>query len=453
MNQIQNRYKLVRCLGKGKTSFVFEASRVDNPSIQVAIKEYKSIKIEQANQNHPLFMIFQKEAYFLQAIENLINQGKSTQDFQHINRIVEILKLGNETSVSFLLVLEFAKNGNLTDFLCENPWLPEQIASAYILQITKAVKILHDLNVAHMDIKPENMLLDERFILKLSDFGLVEFNPESNDIQGTKGYMAPEVQIGEKYLPKKADIFSLGCSFIGIRSGVNPFGDGHLDMNNPIYLDLLKQPKQFWTYFEQFVEQENKVKITIEEEFKDLIERMLTNIPDKRPTIDQVLQHPYLNKQHVSEQQMIDYMKSQFLERNIYQLNSNASTYGQEVYTKLGVTEIEQIGLNQFRFRNLQNDKNFRKTVTKFFNSIIAESFEMTFETNISQEYEERHMNQLIRNMDNSCKLGVIMDQEPDVITINIIGMEGTIQMQNKLKKQIRDQLKAKIQKQDQQKV
>ena len=57
-------------------------------------------------------------------------------------------------------------------------------------------------------------------------------------------------------------------------------------MNNPIYISLLNDPKSFWTYFEKFVENENNVKITIEEEFKDLIERMLTNVPEKRPSID-----------------------------------------------------------------------------------------------------------------------------------------------------------------------
>lgn len=57
-------------------------------------------------------------------------------------------------------------------------------------------------------------------------------------------------------------------------------------MNNPIYVSLLQDPKSFWNHFVNLVENENKLKIHFEEEFKDLIERMLNNIPDKRPTID-----------------------------------------------------------------------------------------------------------------------------------------------------------------------
>lgn len=115
--------------------------------------------------------------------------------------------------------------------------------------------------------------------------------------------MAPEVSNGGRYLTKNADIFSLGCTFAAIRTGVYPFGlvliiykyKGHMDLYNPYYVVLLKEPHEFWTYFEKFVKYENNVEITFEEEFKDLIERMLHYLPDKRPTIDEVLKHPYLN--------------------------------------------------------------------------------------------------------------------------------------------------------------
>ncbi|CAD8045680.1 unnamed protein product [Paramecium sonneborni] len=301
-----------------------------------------------------------------------------------------------------------------------------------------------------MDIKPENMLLDENYILKLSDFGLIEFNPESSEYQGTKGYMAPEVQKGEKYSTKKADIFSLGCTFIAIRSGVYPFGDGQLDMNNPIYVSLLQDPKSFWNHFVNLVENENKLKIHFEEEFKDLIERMLNNIPDKRPTIDQVFNHPYfkLYQQQLNEQAFIQFMTQQFITKNIYQieLQLNRVAPGKQNKKVVVQLEIEQIGLNQFRFRNDNKYENFYSMVKKFFIFVITKLEDAIFQAEIPEEYQQINISYLISEMKNKCKIGVLEIPEEETIILHLIDLEGCKKDQNKLKKRIRDILKSQIQ-------
>ncbi|CAD8045679.1 unnamed protein product [Paramecium sonneborni] len=111
MNRVLDKYQILRCVGQGKTCFVYEAQTIDQPSMKVAIKECKPIRIDQLNINNPLYQIISKEISFLQQIEKIIQLEKGTQDFQHINRLKDVLQLADKHSVSILLVLEYAKNG------------------------------------------------------------------------------------------------------------------------------------------------------------------------------------------------------------------------------------------------------------------------------------------------------------------------------------------------------
>ena len=67
-------------------------------------------------------------------------------------------------------------------------------------------------NVAHLDIKAANLLLDSKLNLKLSDFGFAtcENIEQLDEYAGTRPYMAPEIIEGEVFDGRKADIFSLG---------------------------------------------------------------------------------------------------------------------------------------------------------------------------------------------------------------------------------------------------
>jgi len=97
------------------------------------------------------------------------------------------------------------------------------------LQIASAVKHLHDHNVAHLDIKPNNVLLDSNFNAKLSDFGVAQLmGSKVEHITpkiGTKNYMAPEISNTKKdhgYNPFSADVYSLGVLFHVLLKGELP---------------------------------------------------------------------------------------------------------------------------------------------------------------------------------------------------------------------------------------
>ena len=83
------------------------------------------------------------------------------------------------------------------------------------------------MNIAHRDLKFENLLMDENFHVKIGDFGCaVKYNQENkileNDIYGTWGYMAPEKCRYENYDPEKADVFSLGVILFALMYGFSP---------------------------------------------------------------------------------------------------------------------------------------------------------------------------------------------------------------------------------------
>lgn len=93
--------------------------------------------------------------------------------------------------------------------------------------VLRAVASLHEHNVAHMDIKPANIQVDELLNARLVDLGFgrrcCDDQVTSGDIVGTRYFMPPEMLIGGNYNPKKADCFSLGLVLFEILEGHRPF--------------------------------------------------------------------------------------------------------------------------------------------------------------------------------------------------------------------------------------
>ncbi|CAK78958.1 unnamed protein product (macronuclear) [Paramecium tetraurelia] len=342
--------------------------------------------------------------------------------------------------------------------------LPSRFSRLYIHQITGhrqnienivAIQTVHGLQYAHKDIKPDNVLLDENFNLKLGDFGLTDNKAEANDGVGTVSYMAPEVGTGKFYLTQKADIFSLGSSFIEIKTGVNPFSNNDREQ---VYQDLLQQPEKFWTNFEQHLKKEKNLTLHIEKEFKILIQNMLNDVPEKRPSIDQVLSSSYLNLYQTTEDQIITYMQQHLQLKALYEIDLTKvqGANGQAISETM---EIEQVGLNEFRFRNINKAKNFQKNVTNFFKKIMIESENIVFETNETlddvmksnidiKEQQGRQLSKfLIRDLDKTCQFGVILELMVDVVNLYIIDVKGARKNLNISKKYLRDSLRKKMKK------
>ncbi len=113
-------------------------------------------------------------------------------------------------------LIEFAENGSLSNVLRYTGSVSEEVAAFMFLQLVHGLAEVHAAGFCHLDVKLENILLDQFFNLKLADFGsAVELadSPFYQFRKGTVGYMAPEVNHlsgGESFDAFKADMFSLG---------------------------------------------------------------------------------------------------------------------------------------------------------------------------------------------------------------------------------------------------
>ena len=88
-----------------------------------------------------------------------------------------ILKLRDvlESPRHLYIILEYAEQGELFDFLVSNRFLQEDVAMEFFRQIVFAVEYLHQLGICHRDLKPENILLDSCTRVKIADFGFARW--------------------------------------------------------------------------------------------------------------------------------------------------------------------------------------------------------------------------------------------------------------------------------------
>ena len=186
-------------------------------------------------------------------------------------------------------------------------------------QVCQGVAYMHNRGLAHLDLKPENVLVNNEGIPKIIDFGsseavlTVPFSPPvtcvvnghnvpTHGIRGSEPYMPPEVYGEAKYDGQKADVWALGILFVQIALD---------DYRMPWSVSAMED-KAFASFMEATIEK----KLTVENEHivplqvpmsreellrclprgsREMVRRMLHLDPGKRPVIEEVLEDPWLN--------------------------------------------------------------------------------------------------------------------------------------------------------------
>jgi len=203
-------------------------------------------------------------------------------------------KSGKKLS-TILLVLEYCPGGELFDILYYTHQLDTVTARTYFIQILKGLKACHNAGVAHRDIKPQNLLLDGRFQLKITDFELSYIAKENKDLEGTlirtrgvgtRGYQAPELLKGERYT-KVCDIFSCGVVLFILLTGYPPFEQAWRE--DKWYRPMCElNPEAFWKAHK---------KAKIDEDARDLLTGMLAYKARERLTLDECMKHRWVADQ------------------------------------------------------------------------------------------------------------------------------------------------------------
>lgn len=290
---IDNKFVLSKVLGRGGSSKVFLAHDASNQKVAIkAIRKDKGIHLDAAA------AMLQKEHDLLQYLSGHPNIIKSLQ--VNLNGTV---RSGNESESVMYNVLEHAKHGALSNFVRYTGGIEESLTKLFALQLCNALKYVHDLNYAHLDIKLENILLDEFFNIKLADFGssfwTSDTNGRINKKRGTLLYMAPEVanfEVGQEYDAKASDIYSLGITLYVMMIGEFPTHK-EVGKNLDSYESDSKQT------VDTEMEEEDAPKSGLEllsKDFRNLFQTMTHPDPSKRPTINEVLSSSWLNTEITS---------------------------------------------------------------------------------------------------------------------------------------------------------
>ncbi|XP_016411516.1 kalirin-like [Sinocyclocheilus rhinocerous] len=192
-----------------------------------------------------------------------------------------------ESPTAYMLVLELVEDGRLLDYLVAHDELMEEKVAFFIKDTLEALQHLHTCRVAHLDLKPENLLVDLHVpvpCVKLSDLGdavQVSGHRYVHLLLGNPEFAAPELIQGTP-VSLSTDLWSVGVLAYVMLSGVSPFLDESLEETcvNICRLDFCF-PEEYFSDVSQAA--------------KDFIVSTLHQDPRKRPSSATCLQHPWVS--------------------------------------------------------------------------------------------------------------------------------------------------------------
>ena len=223
------------------------------------------------------------------AKEKIMTEIETLSNFHHpfINQILDNF----ETSTHIFIVMEYVC-GDLLGFIRKRSKLSESVSKIIFKQLIEGLKYIHKKHYVHRDIKLDNILIDLTNTIKICDFGVSKHFDDKNEIMfdhcGTPAYIAPEIFEHTGYKGPACDIWSAGVTLYYMLAGEQPFKAGSIS-------ELEKIIKAG-----DFKEIEG-----VSKEANNLLSKILQVNPKARLSLDEILNHKWLDKVDLSQRQKL----------------------------------------------------------------------------------------------------------------------------------------------------
>src|SRR5574344_1369804 len=221
--KINDRYQIIKSIGEGGMANVYLA-------FDTILERNVAVKVLRGDlaTDEKFVRRFQREAL-------------SASSLSHPN-IVEVYDVGEDNGI-YYIVMEYIEGKHLKQLLKRRGKLTTEEAIDIMLQVTDGMACAHDSYIIHRDIKPQNIMILENGLVKITDFGIaMALNStqltQTNSVMGSVHYLPPEQAAG-KGCTIQSDIYSMGILMYELLSGTLPYkGDNAVE----IALKHLKEP-------------------------------------------------------------------------------------------------------------------------------------------------------------------------------------------------------------------
>ena len=205
---LPDRYRVIRHLANGGMASVWEAhdELLDRP---VAVKVLAAHLSEDER-----------------ARRRFAREARAAAGLSSHPHVVTIYDVAEHDGKSFI-VMELLRGGTVADRLRTGEAIPNRVALRWLEEAGSALDAAHEAGIVHRDVKPANMLLDERGRLALADFGIARLGLEdqitqTGQVLGTAAYISPEQAMGEPSTPA-SDRYALAVVAFELLTGGKPF--------------------------------------------------------------------------------------------------------------------------------------------------------------------------------------------------------------------------------------
>ncbi|MBA2394241.1 MAG: protein kinase [Ktedonobacteraceae bacterium] len=213
---IKGRYKLIDERGRGSFATVYVARDIENNHIYAL----KVMHIELSNDDE-LLARFQREAHILLNLSD--------------PHIVRIVAYGEDNNMNYI-VMDYIDGQNLKYFMLNDGPMEALRAFNYARQIAEGLDTAYKQGVVHRDIKPQNILVNTRDMIKITDFGLARGKEtvtltQSNVFMGTAYYISPEQAESGRSADTRSDLYSVATVLFEMLASRPPFeGESAVDI-------------------------------------------------------------------------------------------------------------------------------------------------------------------------------------------------------------------------------